>query len=344
MKPFHSLPGDRQTGISLVELMVALVLGLVISGAVMQVFITSKDVYRMQEAMARIQENGRFASEYLSKDLRMAGYMGCGNIDRVAVNVIAEPPSPFMTLDSSTFLRGFDNATAGNTVGAKVGTDYVEVRRASGDSVRLTGNLEPNNANIQILENKYGFKKNDTLIISDCVNADVFNAVSLSGGNNENKKATISHSSGGNNGNRLSKLYGSDAEVMAYESITYYVAPSGRSTPAGRAIDSLWVRIQNQAGAATVVELVEGVENLQLEYGVDTTGNRNVNSYVTANNVTDWSRVVSARYSLLLASLDDRTVRGDFEQSLAYNGGTVGGDGVLRNVFESVVAVRNRVP
>lgn len=345
MKIYGFRTRRNQTGISLVELMVALVLGLIISGAVMQVFITSKNVYRMQESMARIQENGRFASEFLARDLRMAGYMGCGNLDRVAVNVIAEPPSDFMNFDSSTFLLGVNNAAAGNPVGAKPGTDYVEVRRASGDSVRLTGNLSPSNANIQILENKHGFKPNDTLIISDCVHADVFNAVSVSGSNNHNdKKATIAHSSGGNTNNKLSKLYGSDAEVMAYESITYYVAPSGRTTPSGRAIDSLWILIKNSVGAGTPIELVEGVENLQLEFGVDTTGNRNLNSYVTANNVTDWSRVLSVRYSLLLAGLDDNVVRGDYEQSLAYSGGTVGGDGVIRNVFESVVAVRNRVP
>jgi type IV pilus assembly protein PilW len=69
----------HQRGIGLVEIMVALTLGLVLMGGVLQVFISNKQTYRMQEAHARLQENGRFAMEKLSRDIREAGYWGCAS-------------------------------------------------------------------------------------------------------------------------------------------------------------------------------------------------------------------------------------------------------------------------
>lgn len=331
----------KQAGLSLIELMVALVLGLVISAAIIQVFLTSKNVYRMQDAMARIQENGRFAVDYISRDLRMAGYMGCGNLDRIPVNVIADTPANWV-FDPSNFLAGQNDVAATNVLGAKPGTDAIQMRRAAGESIRLTGNLSVSNANIQLVDNRHGFKKDDTLMISDCVAADVFNVVNNPQTNNTDKKVTIAHSSGSNTNNRLSKLYGSDAEVMAYEKITYYVAPSLANPTA----DALWMLVEGTSTGGAPVELVEGVENLQFEFGVDTSGNRNLNDYRTANNVTDWSRVISVRFSLLMAGPNDNTIAssGDFAQSIQYNGAAVASDGTLRDVFESVVAVRNRVP
>src|SRR3990167_11453898 len=86
------MAGDRKrsTGFSLVELMVALVISLLIGIAVLQVFLSSKNTYRLQETMGQLQENGRFAVNYLANDLRMSGFMGCGNVDRIPVNIIAE--------------------------------------------------------------------------------------------------------------------------------------------------------------------------------------------------------------------------------------------------------------
>lgn len=332
-----------QRGFSLVELMVALALGVILSAAIIQIFITSKNVYRMQEVMSRNQENARFAFEYMSRDLRMAGYVGCGNLDRVAVNVIADPPSDFMQFDPSTFMTGYDNVSSSNDWGAKEGTDVIEVRRASGLGTRLTGVLTTNNANIQIVNNRAGFKQNDTVIISDCINADIFNVVNKPK-QNDDKKVTLAHSSGGNTNSKLSKLYGADAELMAFESITYYVAPSGRSTVGGRSVDALWMRVNNSAGAPVDIELVDGVEDLQLEYGVDTTGNRAANAYRKADAVADWSRVASIRVAILVAGSEDNTALGNYEQSIEFNDGAVLADGALRDVYEGVVAVRNRIP
>jgi type IV pilus assembly protein PilW len=69
----------RQRGLSLIELMIAITLGLVLMTGVIQVFLSSKNVFSTQQAVSRIQETGRLAIEFISRDTRMAGYMGCGS-------------------------------------------------------------------------------------------------------------------------------------------------------------------------------------------------------------------------------------------------------------------------
>ena len=64
----------QQLGLSLVELMVALLLGLVLMTGIIQVFLASRQTYNTNEAMARMQENGRFALEFVSRSARLAGY------------------------------------------------------------------------------------------------------------------------------------------------------------------------------------------------------------------------------------------------------------------------------
>ena len=64
---------SKQRGFSLVELMVALLLGTLITAAAVQMFITNQRSFRLQQTMSEVQETGRFAAELISKELRMAG-------------------------------------------------------------------------------------------------------------------------------------------------------------------------------------------------------------------------------------------------------------------------------
>ncbi|MFQ5469239.1 MAG: PilW family protein [Gammaproteobacteria bacterium] len=67
---------SHQRGITLVELMVALVVSLILLAGVIQIFSSNQATYRLQEALSRLQENGRFAIEHLQKDIRIAGFPG----------------------------------------------------------------------------------------------------------------------------------------------------------------------------------------------------------------------------------------------------------------------------
>ena len=67
----------RQSGMTLIEIMIALLIGVFLTGGIILVFISSKQTYRMQENLSRLQENGRFAMEFLGRDIRMAGFWDC---------------------------------------------------------------------------------------------------------------------------------------------------------------------------------------------------------------------------------------------------------------------------
>ncbi|MBA4288527.1 MAG: hypothetical protein C0439_06025 [Pseudomonas sp.] len=64
-----------QIGLSIVELMVAMALGLLLMTGVVQVFLSSRQTYAANEAMSRMQENGRFALEFMARSARLAGYV-----------------------------------------------------------------------------------------------------------------------------------------------------------------------------------------------------------------------------------------------------------------------------
>lgn len=66
-------------GVSLIELMVALAIGSLLILGLVEVFAASRTAYQLSEGLARVQENGRFAIDYLQRDLRMAGHLGCVN-------------------------------------------------------------------------------------------------------------------------------------------------------------------------------------------------------------------------------------------------------------------------
>ena len=67
---------QRQRGLSLVELMIAMALSLLLMLGVIQIFLSSKQTYSTNSALSRVQESGRFAMEFLTQDIRNAGYKG----------------------------------------------------------------------------------------------------------------------------------------------------------------------------------------------------------------------------------------------------------------------------
>ncbi len=112
----HSTPAQAR-GFSLVELMVALVIGLVISIGVVQIFGATRATYQLDESLARAQENGRFALEFLTQDIRHAGYAGCRRDNSVAIfNMLANPTTPGLTMSGISGAEYTSAATGfGNT-------------------------------------------------------------------------------------------------------------------------------------------------------------------------------------------------------------------------------------
>jgi type IV pilus assembly protein PilW len=173
-------------------------------------------------------------------------------------------------------------------------------------------------------------------------------------GSNGNAAATLAHSQaqGLNSSNNLSKLYQTDAEVFAFESVDYFVRDTERDTAGGQPINALYMRrlIAGSGGAiGAAVELVEGVEDMQIRYGVDTNADRAVDAYQTGAAVTDWEDVLSVRIALQLVANEENVVGktgGSNAQTIVdLNGSVVANtDGRFRQIFTNVFAIRNKLP
>jgi len=349
------LPRSQQ-GLTLVEVMVAVTLGLILTAGLIQVFVSNKQAYRVQEGLARLQENGRFAIDFITRDVRGAGFVGCPGSTTPIVNTLnnagslpwnfASPMQGFEAITSTTW----SSTTASLPLDASIisalgGRDVITVRRSVGDPVPVVSQpagAPPGSSPITVAVtaalSAFDTPANQIAMISDCTNAAVFqirNPPNPSGG-------TMNHAIGGasppaapgNATDALGKDFTNTAEVVRLSTITYYVRQTG--TASGR--PALW----RQVGGAAAQELVEGVQDMQIRYGVDTDGDQVPNQYLQANAVTDFNNVVSVRVDLLLQSIEDNLTNAP--QPYTYNGlATTPADRRYRQVFSATIGLRNKI-
>lgn len=78
----NSYINKKQQGMTLIEIMIALAIGTFLMAGVMQIYLGSRQSFRMLDSLSRMQENGRFAMEFIDRDIRLAGFRECwtGNI------------------------------------------------------------------------------------------------------------------------------------------------------------------------------------------------------------------------------------------------------------------------
>jgi len=67
---------NKQAGVTLVEIMIAITVGLILSAGLIQIFTSSKQAYKMQDSLGLLQENGRFALNTLTRAAHMADHWG----------------------------------------------------------------------------------------------------------------------------------------------------------------------------------------------------------------------------------------------------------------------------
>jgi type IV pilus assembly protein PilW len=308
----------RQRGITLVEIMIASTVGLLLMAGVIQVFISSKQAYRMQETNSRLQENGRFAMEFLTRDIRMADFWGCAALSDVNNNLNPDPANGYIDIS-----EGGLSGTEGGT-----GPDTLVLRGGAGTSVPVEKQPSGSAANIQVDEDdakKANLNEGDILLVTNCENADIFQV----NAGNPQSSGTLPHSTGqgrsgdtpGNATKALADNYTDEGDIMKMQEITYDISDNT-------------LRRNGQP-------LIDDVEDMQVLYGEDTDGDGTANYYVSADQVADMKQVISVRVSLLLRT-DEDNIATD-EQTYTYNGATTtAADRRLRRVFTSTVQIRNR--
>lgn len=329
--PYNASQRSPQSGLTLIELMISMTIGLVILGAVAYLYLGTRQTFRMAEGMSRIQENGRYAMEVLARDVRMAGYIGCGNMRNVLLNTIANPPIPDLSVANAVTGNDSDSGPASIDGITRPAGDTISIMGAFGGGVPLDGNLLPSNANVQLVGNPYGFTANDVLVVTNCTNADMFRATNVSA---SGSITTIAHSNSSNTGNRIGS-YGADAFVFKVERYTYFIG----TNPAN--LRSLYRSSLTQG----VVELVENVQDMQIRYGIDSNDDGAADSYITASGLTaaTWEQVVSAQINLLLVSPEDGLTPSS--QTYTLDGvTTTAADRRLYQVITTTIGIRNRLP
>ncbi|MCI5107096.1 MAG: PilW family protein [Pseudomonadales bacterium] len=368
------------SGLSIIELLIAMVLGLTLAAGVVQIYVGTSTTERDQDARLRMQENGRFALNFLGNEVRMAGYLGCqGSIQGSSVNnTLSAPPA---TLQPETGIQGWEadgtapgeiNNSANNvatvastsaewsTGGAGFNIPNVQAVPNS-DIMRLWGgwgNSGPvtdidNSGSDPIIqaEASIGISVDDFLIISDCEQADFVQACAVAPTGGPATTVNITLSTACNPGNIGAAFVTSQdpAEVIRLEGALYYVGK--RNNDANNPPTLMRSTLTAIGTAGPAEELIEGVESMQLLYGVnvDQDVRATVDAYLTADQVTNWDEVISVRVSLLLQSVNDGTVPAPQSYTfdgVTYDGGVGNGelpaDERVRRVFTATISLRNR--
>lgn len=371
----------RITGLTLVELMIALAISAILLAGVSTVYFGNRKAAALNEGIARVQENLRFASELLAQDIRMAGYVGC-KTDNIT-NALNNPTLPH--LDINTPLRGFEGDTSisgfpteisnsGNPPQqrAVVGSDALIVLRGGGAEFNIVNHAAPASgtgpgggpASMQMDRDVSGIlASGDIVVVSDCRHSAALQITAQVAGGSDtftfNTGSSVSPgncwkllgpvdpdspaSCGGLNG--VAHNFGG-GKLLTMQSHLYYVATSvsGQTT-------SLYRLSLNNGTLSVREELAEGVENMQVLYGIDGPDTDQVpDRYVTANNVTDWSTVNSVRIGMLIAS--EKAVRStDDNKTYTVAGTDIGntsttvthpGDKKIRFTYSMTVKLRNK--
>lgn len=335
----------RQRGLTLVELMVALLLSLVLMYGVVTVFMANKQTFQVQEGLSRVQETGRYAIQALVRDLRRAGYRGCDSQNGFVRN----------TLNGSGWQNLFDTPIQGyNAAGskwspawatnsgptaaisaAKGGSDVVQINFVEPQGLRVTQHNQPS-ADIKVPA-KADLKQGDIAMVTDCRDSAIFQitnvqTVSASITNIVHNTGNVSGIMPGNSTKNLGKRF-TGGDLLRLVNRIYYVGTGISGEP------SLF-RVDN---GGTPMELAEGVEALQLLFGEDTDADGIVNAYRTANNVADWKNVLAVRVGIVARSSANNIQQ--TASKFTFNEAQLSvTDRRLRKTFTATVVLRNRLP
>ncbi|WP_187276599.1 PilW family protein [Parahaliea maris] len=310
----------RQRGLSIIELMVALVIGVIITFGATTLFLQSKRSYLQDEEVARVQENGRYVLRLLNRELSMSGFYG-----RVLRgDLVTSAPSGtdcFNYLVDTDLPFEHHNNVSANGVGApndpnmpagclvagehEAGTDMLVVRRSTD---------RPN------------YEKGTTLEALD-PNAVYLRIV------DDNVAITLERGGGAT---------GSTIDIWEYSPNILFIRD--HAITSGDGIPALCRRrISTGGNDVSAVEcLAEGVENLQVEFGVDLDGDLQVDQYLDAPTSVQMGAAMAAKVYILVRSGNE--IPGYTDDKVYTLGQTVvpaHNDGFYRKVMQTTVLLRN---
>lgn len=408
----------RQIGLSLIELMIALVIAALLTLGMIQIFVGSKVAYQVQEGLSRIQENGRFSLQYLEKNARLAGYMGCGSdlvrvpqpengtangmpvdpttpnypfdtrfINHLVANGSATPPeyrfqrpiegfnANAEPADTAPVLGGAGDWTPGlpPSLDGKVvsGSDVLVLRIFSEESTPVAGYFS--NAGTFSVADPNFVKAGSIYGIENCGGgnisygySEIFAAATSGGG-------AVTAPLGGlnvltvpaapgltwNHGIGFSRPIDNAINASVHEAQYLAIYVGLRTEADGTQQPALYVARFKGGGLDTVSadEIADGVENMQLLFGRDTSDPRDdaIDDYKTADEVITgagtpetqdmaWQTVINVRVGLLMRGQESNSgTSHDASYQVAGTAINPQNDHRIRQVYETTVTLRNRI-
>lgn len=320
-----------QRGLTLVELMVAMLLGLIIIGVVASVFIAGKQSFRTNYAIGEVGDSGRIAFELIARDLRQAGLTGCGNVGRVA-NVLKNGP----TNGGTAWWANWDNAVVGYDGGAADpavatssnpgervdGTDSIAVLSTAGSGLSVASH-DPTSANIKLNEASSNLQPGDIIVVCDPDHAAI---TQISNYNSAN--VTLVHNTGTDEPGNCSKglgfptdctttngttyTFGKNSQIALFSADDWYI---GNNPAGGRSLYRQALVNNGGNTAPQPEEMVRGVTDMQILY-LQPNHAATPTTFIAAGKVTDWSHVNAVQITLILQSDTQRVTTGSNPQAL----------------------------
>jgi type IV pilus assembly protein PilW len=304
-------PSSRTGGFSLIELMVALTIGLIIVAAMLQNLTASSGSNRTNARVAEFQTNGRFAADFMRREIQHAGFAGL----------------------SWTNLT--DLGTTGTTdygCGTGFAANIVQPIWGANDSNPFSGSCIPTQ----------NYARGDILVLRRAGLEPIPSAAALAA-NTLYFRSEYLQGSVFLGPTRPPNLQLPVADYLL-ETDVYYISPWTKSASENPKIPALY-RMTLGPGPAMTAQLVASeIENMQVQYGVVTANGIDgglLTRYYDAASVPDWNSVVAVRLWLLARSSD---VEPGYTNTSTYAMGdrSVGpvSDGYQRQLFPLVVQVR----
>lgn len=276
-----------QRGFTLVELMIATLLGVLVTGGVIQIFISAKQAYRLQENLSRLQENGRMAMDRMSFDIRMAGY------------------ADYSCVPVSTIQQAFDLANDRIPSTSRTPSDWCKDRSCTDANTANT----TNNIRLDVVRSYQWTNATATA----CPPAPACSPVTTPPANT----CAPANASASVNGTTPTNA----------KEISYFIRSDTSATNINAVPSLWKYDSSQLTAALRTQELIEDVEDMKVFYGIDTDmpADNIPNYYADAANMTEtidaktaWFRVVSVRISLLAVTSDIGLT--DSAQAFTFNG------------------------
>lgn len=323
-------PQNKTKGVTLVELMIAIVISAVLVLGIGEIFKLNKRSYQTQDDSARMQESGRFAFNLIMQDIRRAGYYG-GNADTANITGTSGIIAPTNSCpNDTTWGRMLERRIIGLNDN---NTGYACIPNADyslGDILvmRYTQGANVTDATMDLAAN------DDTLYIR----SSMFEGRLFIGDDRANAANTVAETPN---------------SVQALAAQAYYVGKTARTCRFNNAdnttipITALYRETLSNTGVPIQEEVANSIEDLQVQYGIDDSGDGSVNQYFDADDILNttatpnWTQVVAVRFWVLARA---ECPTSGYTNSKTYVMGDKNftpADEFKRQLYSSTVSLRN---